>query len=208
GPAQRREPGAEVHALDPGTARQQHLVAPERRRTGLDVLAEVHAVDRREVVPGLERPEALLADRERLHRVAGAALPALEGLRVGEPAHQVIAPLDAEPTVRAYLASAPKVYRGAGCVQASRRRASSDSSTSRSILRFAASIRISSPSRTSAIGPATKASGATWPTEYPLVAPLNRPSVTRATSAPRPARATAAVTASISGMPGEPFGPS
>src|SRR6266516_916849 len=46
------------------------------------------------------------------------------------------------------------------------------------------------------------------PTLYPLVAPLNRPSVTRATSCPRPAPATAAVTASISGIPGEPFGPS
>ena len=42
----------------------------------------------------------------------------------------------------------------------------------------------------------------------PFVAPLNRPSVISATSLPRPAPATAAVTASISGMPGEPFGPS
>ena len=47
-----------------------------------------------------------------------------------------------------------------------------------------------------------------WPTENPFVAPENRPSVTSATSLPSPAPATAAVTASISGIPGEPFGPS
>jgi hypothetical protein len=41
-----------------------------------------------------------------------------------------------------------------------------------------------------------------------LEAPLKRPSVISPTSAPRPTPATAAVTASISGMPGEPLGPS
>ena len=75
-------------------------------------------------------------------------------------------------------------------------------------MRPSASIRIRSPSASSAIGPPTNASGAMCPTLMPFVAPLNRPSVISATSLPSPAPATAAVTASISGMPGEPFGPS
>ena len=65
-----------------------------------------------------------------------------------------------------------------------------------------------SPSRTNAIGPPSTASGATWPMQKPHVPPENRPSVTSAQSAPRPAPFSAPVTASISRMPGPPFGPS
>ncbi len=48
-------------------------------------------------------------------------------------------------------------------------------------------MRIRSPSRANAIGPPSTASGATWPTQNPHVPPENRPSVTSAQSAPRPA---------------------
>src|SRR5713101_2879289 len=59
-----------------------------------------------------------------------------------------------------------------------------------------------SPSRTAASGPPMAASGATWPTMSPRVAPLNRPSVTRATDSPSPRPTNAAVTPSISRVPG------
>ncbi len=65
-----------------------------------------------------------------------------------------------------------------------------------------------SPSRSSAIGPPRAASGAMWPTMKPCVAPLKRPSVISATSSPRPRPISAAVTPSISRMPGPPAGPS
>ena len=52
------------------------------------------------------------------------------------------------------------------------------------------------------------ASGATWPAMKPWVAPEKRPSVRRATLSPRPSPTSAAVTCSISRMPGPPFGPS
>jgi hypothetical protein len=53
---------------------------------------------------------------------------------------------------------------------------------------------IVSPSRTAAIGPPRGASGATWPAMKPWVAPLKRPSVSRATLSPRPSPTIAAVT--------------
>ena len=65
-----------------------------------------------------------------------------------------------------------------------------------------------SPSRTAAIGPPRAASGATWPTISPRVAPEKRPSVTSATDSPSPAPTTADVTPSISRIPGPPAGPS
>ena len=68
--------------------------------------------------------------------------------------------------------------------------------------------RIRSPSRTAAIGPPAAASGATCPTIRPRVAPEKRPSVISATESPSPAPMMAAVTASISRIPGPPFGPS
>src|ERR1700733_6089717 len=67
---------------------------------------------------------------------------------------------------------------------------------------------ISSPSRTMPIGPPRTASGATWPAIRPCVAPEKRPSVSSATSSPSPSPTSAAVTASISRMPGPPAGPS
>ena len=65
-----------------------------------------------------------------------------------------------------------------------------------------------SPSRRSAIGPPLAASGPTWPTQKPRVAPEKRPSVISATFLPMPWPERAAVVASISRMPGPPTGPS
>ncbi|KAG1434256.1 hypothetical protein G6F56_014380 [Rhizopus delemar] len=65
-----------------------------------------------------------------------------------------------------------------------------------------------SPSWIRAIGPPTKASGATWPTTMPQVPPEKRPSVIKPTGSPRPCPTSAEVGASISRMPGPPFGPS
>ena len=70
------------------------------------------------------------------------------------------------------------------------------------------SMTIRSPSATNAIGPPSTASGATWPTQNPWVPPENRPSVISAASPPRPTPFMAPVMASISRMPGPPFGPS
>src|SRR3954466_591829 len=83
--------------------------------------------------------------------------------------------------MRAAISSSPKAT--------SRRRAST-------------SKPISSPSRTAAIGPPRTASGATWPAISPRVAPEKRPSVSSATSPPRPSPTIAAVTESISRHPG------
>jgi len=58
------------------------------------------------------------------------------------------------------------------------------------------------------IGPPLAASGATCPTMRPCVAPENRPSVISTTESPSSAPTIAAVTASISRMPGPPRGPS
>src|SRR2546422_10600834 len=52
------------------------------------------------------------------------------------------------------------------------------------------------------------ASGATWPIMKPCVAPEKRPSVTIATDSPSPSPTMAAVTCSISRIPGPPRGPS
>ncbi len=70
------------------------------------------------------------------------------------------------------------------------------------------STRIGSPSRTKAIGPPSAASGAMCPMHSPVVPPENRPSVTSRTSLPSPAPLIAPVIASISRIPGPPFGPS
>ena len=107
-------------------------------------------------------------------------------------------PLPSTPTTpaRAYFASTPVVYRGAGAVHAASRCRD---------LRVAdldvepalrdVDRRSMSPSRTAAIGPPRDASGATWPTMKPRVAPENRPSVTSATDSPSPAPTIAPVTA-------------
>ena len=95
GLAKRGEPGAEVDALDARPAGEQRLVAPEGLRTRFRLLAEVDPVDRLQVVGGLERPEALLADRERLDRILLAADAALQRGRRGDGesrGHHVTAP--------------------------------------------------------------------------------------------------------------------
>ena len=99
----------------PGPPGQERLVAPQRGGPGLDLLPEVGAVDRVQVVGGLERPEALLADRERFDRVLGAADPAPQRRRARDRVrgathrrgHPVMAPWSALPTSLAYFASAP-----------------------------------------------------------------------------------------------------
>ncbi|CRF96153.1 Uncharacterised protein [Streptococcus pneumoniae] len=60
----------------------------------------------------------------------------------------------------------------------------------------------------SPIGPPDAASGEICPTAMPRVAPEKRPSVIKATSFPNPLPTIEEVGASISGMPGPPFGPS
>ena len=102
----------------------------------------------------------------------------------------------------------PPAKRGSGERQAARRDSISPSLTSSCSFRLRSSNRIVSPSRTMAIGPPLAASGATCPAIMPRVAPENRPSVSSATDSPSPAPMMAAVTASISRMPGPPLGPS
>jgi hypothetical protein len=88
------------------------------------------------------------------------------------------------------------------------RRASSRSSTSRSSVPVMASSAISSPSRTSPMGPPTAASGVTCNAVGPPSVPLMRPSVTHTSSVMPALRSTAGIgTKSISGMPGAPTGP-
>ncbi len=70
------------------------------------------------------------------------------------------------------------------------------------------SILIISPSSIIPIGPFSAASGETCPIAAPLVAPEKRPSVRRATSLSNPIPQRAEVGASISRIPGPPFGPS
>src|SRR5664280_1853431 len=98
----------------------------------------------------------------------------------------VTAPRSAPVTRRAYLASTPVVYRGAGCLSPALRRSSSSPSTSRSMVWRTTSTTIRSPSATRPMGPPSTASGATCPMQNPCVPPENRPSVTRAQSPPRP----------------------
>ena len=58
------------------------------------------------------------------------------------------------------------------------------------------------------MGPPSAASGETWPTQAPRVAPEKRPSVTRPTLSPSPMPMMSEVGVSISCIPGPPFGPS
>ena len=57
-------------------------------------------------------------------------------------------------------------------------------STLPSSLTVSISIRIVSPSRTRPIGPPASPSGPTWPIHAPVLTPLNRASVIRATCFP------------------------
>ena len=119
---------------------------------------------------------------------------------------EVTAPCAADWTTLAYLPSTPRVYFGGSGSQPTLRSSRSGISTSR--VRLRTSRVIGSPSRTNAIGPASTASGAMWPTQSPVVPPENRPSVTSSTSLPSPAPLIAPVIASISRIPGPPLGPS
>ena len=123
-------------------------------------------------------------------------------------AQRVIAPSDADDTERAYFAITPFSYFGGGDCQSAMRRSISSCGRSSSRRRLSMSNSIVSPSRTAAIGPPCGASGATCPAIRPRVAPEKRPSVSSATLSPRPSPTSAAVTSSISRMPGPPLGPS
>ena len=121
----------------------------------------------------------------------------------------VVAPTAALVTRSTYLRKTPAGQRNGGGLKPFRRAAISSSLTSRVSLRLGMSKWMMSPSRTAAMGPPTKASGATWPAVKPRVAPEKRPSVSSATWALSSAlEETAAVTCSISRMPGPPLGPS
>ena len=115
----------------------------------------------------------------------------------------VTAPSEAELTSAAYLASTPVVTRGAMRAHSRARQVGVDVDAARADV-DAHAVAVAQR----AIGPPRAASGAMWPTMKPCVAPLKRPSVISATSLPRPWPTSAAVTASISRMPGPPAGPS
>jgi hypothetical protein len=126
-----------------------------------------------------------------------------------------------------YLYNVPCCALYDGATHSCLRRLSSSACTCRSIVFLTASTEIVSPSRTSAIGPPSCASGTTWPITNPWELqedrnrqkalsgtghvlgvgrrlahpPLNLPSVTQATSWPRPAPIIRLVGLSISGMP-------
>src|SRR5262249_22328308 len=135
---------------------------------------------------------------------------ALPGCTVETPpaGTAVTAPSEEDETSSAYLAITPFVKRGAGSFQVARRRCISSLLISTLSSRLGISKTIVSPSCTAAIGPRCAASGATWPAIKPCVAPENLPSVRSATESPSPCPTSAAVTASISRMPGPPLGPS
>ena len=67
---------------------------------------------------------------------------------------------------------------------------------------FSVSMITISPSLSNPIGPPTWASGDTWPIIMPWEAPLNLPSVTKATLFPSPAPTKAPLGDNISGIPG------
>src|SRR3989339_843107 len=118
------------------------------------------------------------------------------------------APLSADVTHLAYLASMPCVIFGLGGVHFALRFASNSFAIFISNFRLGMSRTISSPSSTIARGPPTIASGDTCPIQGPWVPPEKRPSVTSATDSPKPIPTSAAVGANISLIPGPPRGPS
>lgn len=116
------------------------------------------------------------------------------------------APVSADVVSMAYRPSHPLVILGWNGPFSESRCWISSSESSALMVRSTALMDIISPSRTAPMGPPAAASGDTWPIDIPRVAPLNRPSVIRAALIPRPLMA--AVGASISCIPGPPFGPS
>src|SRR5260370_39639226 len=99
----------------------------------------------------------------------------------------VTGPREADETRNAYLAMTPLVKRGAGGFQLARRCLICSAGNSTLGVRLGMSKTMMSPSAIAAIGPPRAASGATGPAIKPGVAPLKRPSVSRATESPRPA---------------------
>src|SRR3989344_4759250 len=120
----------------------------------------------------------------------------------------VTAPVEAEDTSSIYFRKTPRVYFGFGCFHSFRRFANSSSEISTFNVFFSASIETTSPFLMSPMGPPTYASGATWPMTSLYEPPEKRPSVISATESPSPRPMMAEVTASISRIPGPPFGPS
>src|SRR5487761_1033600 len=120
----------------------------------------------------------------------------------------VMAPMLLLETSRMYFARTPERKRGAGVLHAALRSAYSPGDMFNCNKHASPSIVTESFSCTSAIPPPAAASGATCPTTIPCVPPENRPSVIRPTESPRPAPISADVGASISRIPGPPFGPS
>mmetsp|Transcript_24264 Transcript_24264/g.53092 ORF Transcript_24264/g.53092 Transcript_24264/m.53092 type:complete len:201 (+) Transcript_24264:157-759(+) len=156
----------------------------------------------------LASSSAILASNSARAGVLGAALAISAGDIV--PSSSVTHPSVAVATHWMYLKRVPSLARRGGGVHSCRRFSHSSSGIKTSMVRlsFCASIRIGSPFLTKAIGPPTWASGVMCPMQNPCVPPLNRPSVNKATSFPRPAPMMALVGVSISGRPGPPVGPS
>src|SRR5205807_3471658 len=84
-PHQRRAPRHQVPLRNPGDG-QQILIPPDGSRTGRDPVPERRGVESAEIVLDLERPEALLAHKDRLRRKPPAALAA------HQPAHRHLVP--------------------------------------------------------------------------------------------------------------------
>ena len=120
------------------------------------------------------------------------------------------APSAAEDTVLAYLAITPRlIARRRRLVQPWRRAASSAAGNDRPASRRAAtSISIDVAVAHGGNRSADRGLGGDVADQKPRVAPEKRPSVSSATDSPSPAPTIAAVTPSISRMPGPPFGPS
>ena len=122
----------------------------------------------------------------------------------------VIAPCEALETAVRVLRQHPASCTPAPATRTRRSRCAISSSVSATV-ELRGARRRSSPRRRREARRSARpwpASGATWPTIRPRVAPEKRPSVSRATSSPRPSPTIAAVTWSISRMPGPPAGPS
>src|SRR6266852_4586805 len=175
------------------------------RSDGETGLHRVHA-------EGLEltrHPHFLLERHRAAWRLLAVAQRSIEdGNSFHDPAPSVVAPRLLLETSRAYFARTPERYRGSGGRHRARRSRSASSETCNCRRRLFASMVIVSFSSTSAIVPPAAASGATWPTTIPCVPPEKRPSVINPTASPSPAPTSADVGASISRMPGPPFGPS
>src|SRR5262249_43212525 len=148
---------------------------PQRRALAAVAFVAQHAVDpprelRRDDLPGRVGRRVVDQDDLLVGRLGGAhgvdqrldgplLVEAGDDDRNAHAYSSVTQPSEAVRTLRMYFASVPRCARSGGAVHAARRRASSASGISSTIVRFFASIVIRSPSRTSAIGPPSCASG-------------------------------------------------